>query len=132
MVISSMQTSNQNRDLQPAENKTVFSILVLQSNDKALIGQRFDFCKAIAYMGGSSTNDFFVPKDFETKKGHAVITFNDGKYFLMDEKPRGDLPGQMNTTATIFINDKPVASETLIKNGDLIKIGETLLLRFEC
>ncbi len=105
--------------------------MILQSKDKALIGQRFDFSKEITSLGSSSTNDLFSPKDFGAKKGHAVITFCNGQYFIVDEKPQGDLRGQLNNSADILVNDKPVAGKTLINHGDTIRIGTTLLLRFE-
>lgn len=131
-VITSSQASNLNRDPQPVENKAVFSLLVIQSVDKVLIGQRFDFCKGSVYLGSSSMNDFFSSKDLGTKKGHAVITFCDGNYFLIDGKPQADLAGQLNTPTDIYLNDRPVSGETLINHGDLIRLGATLLLCFEC
>ncbi|WP_378952145.1 FHA domain-containing protein [Pelosinus sp. sgz500959] len=70
-------------------------------------------------IGRSEHNEIFVDDAFVSYE-HAIINKNKQGYWLTD----------LNSTNKTYLNNQPVNIETLLKNGDLIKIG-AVTFRFE-
>jgi hypothetical protein len=66
---------------------------------------------------GRDTNNLVSIDDNKASREHAKIRFADGVYALVDL-------GSSNGT---YLNDKPVSGQIPLNNGDLIRIGDTVL-----
>lgn len=72
-------------------------------------------------LGRGAGNEFYLP-DVHASREHADITWNGGAFVLTDF-------GSSNGT---FLNDQPVTDPVILKEGDEIRIGTTVLrLRVE-
>lgn len=70
-------------------------------------------------IGRSVHNEVSIDDAFVSHE-HAIINKNKQGYWLTD----------LNSTNKTYLNNQPVTTETLLKNGDLIKIG-AVTFRFE-
>ncbi len=81
-------------------------------------GQMIDVTRTIR-IGRGRNNDIVIPDDPLVSRQHAIIEIVGGKYHLRDR-------GSTNQT---YLNKNPVPPDAsvVIRNGDTITIGRTLL-----
>jgi hypothetical protein len=131
MAISSAAMGEQLLDRSGSEFKPIFSVTILQSSDRSLVGQRFDLPKQTAHLGSSAWMDIFSPKDAGLNENHAVIETRDGQFILRRGNSTDGSPAEVVKNAPLFVNDQPVIGETTIDHGDTIRIGKTLAIRLD-
>ena len=78
------------------------------------IGQKYDIAKERLAIGRGPDNDIILV-DSEVSREHAVIEMHDGSVLIADN----------DSTNGTLVNDKDVL-ETVLANGDLIRIGSTI------
>ena len=86
-------------------------LTVLDAGDEQLRSRRFAFSSAIS-IGRGSENDIVI-EDTYVSHHHAVIEKTNNLYVIEDLK-------SVNHT---YLNDKILLKKTVLRNGDIIKIG---------
>ncbi len=86
-------------------------LTVLDAGDERLRSRRFAFSSAIS-IGRGSENDVVI-EDTYVSHHHAVIEKTNNLYVIEDLK-------SVNHT---YLNDKILLKKTVLRNGDIIKIG---------
>jgi Ca-activated chloride channel homolog len=102
-------------------------LIVLASDDPAMINQHFDITHSRTALGRKADNDIIFPKDSPVSRHHAVIEERNGGLFLEEVEDDGKLP-----TYNTFVNERDVRGEAiLLQNSDEIRLGKRVRLRFE-
>jgi len=102
-------------------------LIVLASDDPAMINQHFDITHSRTALGRKADNDIIFPKDSPVSRHHAVIEERNGGLFLEEVEDDGKLP-----TYNTFVNERDVRGEAiLLQNGDEIRLGKRVRLRFD-
>ncbi len=114
----------------PSEN-ALGILVVLQSDDPTMVGQRIEINKPTTTLGRKADNDIIFARDTPVSRRHAVIEERSGRLFLsevlaMDESGRPHRP-----TYGTFVNSQPVKEPVMLRDGDEIRLGKRLRLRFE-
>ncbi len=97
----------------PTEYKTV-SLLAVEGQD---IDSYLEFGEKNIYIGRRVNNDFILT-DTNASRVHAYITYERHRHILYDAE----------STNGTYINGKSVVLPQLLRPGDEIGIGETVLL----
>jgi pSer/pThr/pTyr-binding forkhead associated (FHA) protein/V8-like Glu-specific endopeptidase len=81
----------------------------------ALSGKTYEFTQEKITIGRGSNNDLVLDphKDLDASKDHAVVTYEDGNYFISDK----------DSTNGTYVNGKRV-ERSEISNGDEIQFGK--------
>ena len=98
---------------------------VLQSEDPTYVGKTVLLLmreKGVA-LGRSIRNEIPFPKDASVSRVHAVVRFTNGEFIL--EPPAAGMPRH-----GIFVNDEPLQGPVVLRDGDVIRLGRTVRLRF--
>lgn len=102
-------------------------LIVLASDDSAMINQHFDITHSRTALGRKADNDIIFPKDSPVSRHHAVIEERNGGLFLEEVEDDGKLP-----TYNTFVNERDVRGDAiLLQSGDEIRLGKRVRLRFE-
>jgi len=91
--------------------------LIIKTGDE--VNKSFDLIKEKIIVGRDSGSDIVID-DIEISRNHLVIT-KEGKSFQIED---------LNSTNGTFLNGKKLEKPTLLKNGDLISLGENHFLEF--
>lgn len=106
-------------------------LMVLQSDDPAVIGQRIEITQPITNIGRSADNDILFPKDSPVSRRHAVIEERSGQLILSESlSDSGDGKIKRPTFGT-FVNNKQVEDAVPLRNGDEIRLGKRVRMQFE-
>jgi pSer/pThr/pTyr-binding forkhead associated (FHA) protein len=70
-----------------------------------------------SFIGRDKACDVFIPADSFMSKKHALLRLGNEGYILED----------LDSTNGTFINGEPVHEPVLLLNGQLFKVGQTLL-----
>jgi hypothetical protein len=70
-------------------------------------------------IGRENANDLTL-KDPAVSRKHARITYQGGRYYIED----------LGSTNGTFLNDQPVRVQSPIDHGDVIRLGESILLTY--
>jgi pSer/pThr/pTyr-binding forkhead associated (FHA) protein len=107
-------------------------LIVEFSDDASMVGHRFEITKPVTSIGRSADNDINFPKDSPISRHHASIEArDDGLYISEVETPDGSGTPKLPTFGT-FLNDATLgAAAHLLHNGDVIRLGKRVLLKFE-
>jgi len=106
------------------------ALSVLQSDDPAMIGQTFAIVENATRLGRAADNEILFPKDSTVSRHHAIIENRNGQLTLSEMvSTEGDGSVKKPTFGT-YINDIPLTYPTILHNGDVIKLGKRVLLRF--
>lgn len=106
------------------------ALSVLQSDDPAMIGQTFAIVENATRLGRAADNEILFPKDSTVSRHHAIIENRNGQLTLSEMvSTEGDGSVKKPTFGT-YINDFPLTYPTILHNGDVIKLGKRVLLRF--
>lgn len=107
------------------------AITVMQSDDPTILGKRFEILEQTTRLGRAAENDLLFPKDGAVSRHHAIIENRSGQLILSEMVTvTGDGTTKPPTYGT-YINDQKVVDPTPLRNGDLIRLGKRLVLRFE-
>jgi len=106
-------------------------LMVMQSDDPAMVGQRFELVEKSTRLGRAADNDILFPKDGPVSRHHALIEERNGQLVISElVSPAAD--GTLKTpTFGTFLNEKQVSASTPIRNGDIIRIGKRVILKYE-
>ena len=106
-------------------------LMVLQSDDPAMLGQRFEITEQTTRLGRAADNDVLFPKDGPVSRHHAIIENRNGQLILSELiSDSGDGTAKSPTFGT-FVNDQKVIQPVALRNGDLIRLGKRVVLKFE-
>lgn len=108
-------------------------LTVLASDDPDMIGRSFDILNSRTTLGRKADNDIIFLKDTPVSRHHAVIEERRGGLFLREAEETDEKTGlpKLPTYGT-FVNESDIrGGETLLQNGDEIRLGKRVKLKFE-
>lgn len=108
------------------------ALMVMQSDDPAMLGQRFEITDNSTRLGRAADNEILFPKDGPVSRHHAIIENQNGQ-LVLSEMVSTSADGTSKTpTFGTFINDQQIRQPVVLRSGDLIRLGKRLVLKFEC
>jgi VWFA-related protein len=135
MVVSPPSTKNQMNEMTMdgfvLSANALGALTVLQSDDPAMIGQRFEITEDATRLGRAADNEILFPKDSPVSRHHAIIENRNGQLTLSEMVSAGGDGSVKSPTFGTYINDVRLTRPTVLQNGDQIKLGKRVLLRFE-
>ena len=105
-------------------------LIIQQSDDPALIGQRFEISKSVTSLGRKASNDIMFPKDSPVSRQHAVIEERDGQLYLSEVSAADENGQAKNPAFGTFVNDQRIDAPTMLRDGDEIRLGKRVRIRF--
>ncbi len=96
-----------------AEAQPALQLLVISGVDK---GKKFDITAELIHIGRDATNDI-VLTDTKVSSTHAKFTVEKDTIWIEDS-------GSTNGT---MVNGKKISTKTPLRNGYLVKLGNTLM-----
>lgn len=126
-------------DVSPGSDRTMDSweippdalgrLTVIGSDDATMKNQHFDITNRRTTLGRKADNDIIFPKDTPVSRHHALIEERNGGLFLTEVE---DPESSKRPTYGTFVNDREVGSQSiLLQNGDEIRLGKRVVLKFE-
>jgi class 3 adenylate cyclase len=116
----------------PSEREIFGRLEILQSQDPTRIDERMNIINPVTYLGRKVENDLSFAKDISVSRYHAIIKVRDGKLFLGEVvKTRDDTGQSYRPTCGTFINGLQVQEPVELRDGDEIRLGTSLCLRFK-
>ena len=108
-------------------------LTVSSSDDSSMLDQRFEITKRRTTLGRKADNDIIFPKDSPVSRHHATIEERSGGLFLSEVEEMDEKIGKpKRPTYGTFVNDNEVGGqEILLQNGDEIRLGKRVKLKFE-
>jgi VWFA-related protein len=108
-------------------------LTVSSSDDSSMIDQRFEITKRRTTLGRKADNDIIFPKDSPVSRHHAMIEEKGGGLFLSEVEEMDEKIGKpKRPTFGTFVNDREVdGQEILLQNGDEVRLGKRVKLKFE-
>ena len=106
-------------------------LTVLQSDDPAVIGQRFEIVEDATRLGRAGDNEILFPKDSPVSRHHAIIENRNGLLILSEMVSSSGDGSVKSPTFGTYINDIKLTHPTALQNGDQIKLGKRVIMRFE-
>jgi len=113
----------------PGEN-ALGMLIVLQSDDPAMVGQQIEIAKAMTNLGRKADNDIIFAKDSPVSRHHAVIEERGGDLFLSEVMAVEDGSPKRPAYGT-FVNGNQIEDPVLLHDGDEIRLGKRVRLRFQ-
>lgn len=108
------------------------AVTVEASDDPSMVGLRFEISTSLTTLGRSASNDINFPRDNPVSRHHAEIFEQKGKLWLREVETMDSSGAYARPKYGTFVNDIPLGSHPLeLKNGDEIRLGKRLRLRFE-
>ncbi len=114
----------------PSENALAV-LTILESDDAALKGQRIEITKSVTALGRKADNDVIFPKDSPVSRHHAVIEERNGKMYLSEVLSTDESGAGKRPAYGTFVNGRQVEEITLLNDGDEIRLGKRVRIRFE-
>lgn len=108
-------------------------LTVTGSDDPSLLGQRFEITKRRTTLGRKADNDIIFPKDSPVSRHHALIEERSGGLFLSEVEETDEKTGRpKRPTFGTFVNESDLnGQDVLLQNGDEIRLGKRVKLKFE-
>ncbi len=107
-------------------------LTVLASDDESMVNQHFDLINEHTSLGRKADNDIVFLKDSPVSRHHAVIEERNGGLFLKETMDRDDSGKDKRPVYGTYVNDDKVGDEgVLLRNGDEIRLGKRVRLKFE-
>jgi VWFA-related protein len=108
------------------------ALTVEASDDTSMIGLRFEISTSLTTLGRSASNDINFPRDNPVSRHHAEIFEKNNKLWLREVETIDSSGASAPPKYGTFLNDIPLGSNPAeLKNGDEIRLGKRLRLRFE-
>lgn len=114
----------------PSENALAV-LVILNSDDPALIHQRIEITKPVTHLGRKADNDVVFAKDSTVSRHHAVIEERNGQMFLSEVMGVDDYGRPKPPTYGTFVNGKQIQGSYALHDGDEIQLGRRVRIRFE-
>ncbi len=105
-------------------------LVILQSDDPALNGQRFEIIKSVTTLGRKASNDIMFPKDSPVSRQHAVIEERDGQLYLSEVFSADDSGQPKRPSFGTYVNDQQIEASVMLRDGDEIRLGKRVRIRF--
>lgn len=128
---SSTGTEDMTLDGFTLSENSLGTLMVLQSDDPAMMGQRFEITDDAVRLGRAADNDILFPKDGPVSRHHAIIEHRDGRLTLSEMVSISADGSPKSPTFGTYINDQKVMQPVMLRSGDLIRLGKRVVLRFE-
>lgn len=108
-------------------------LTVTASDDPSMPGQRFEITNQRTTLGRKADNDIIFPKDSPVSRHHAMIEEKNGVLFLGEVQDVDEKTGApKRPTYGTFVNENEVSGQSiLLQNGDEIRLGKRVKLKFE-
>lgn len=106
-------------------------LVVLESDDPSLRGQRMEINRSVTTLGRKSTNDIIFSKDGAVSRQHAVIEERGGTLYLSEVMAADETGRPKPPTYGTFVNDKQIEAPVALRNKDEIRLGKRVRIRFE-
>lgn len=107
-------------------------LTVLASDDESMKDQHFDLINQRTTLGRKADNDIVFLKDSPVSRHHAVIEERNGGLFLKEIMEKDDGGKDKSPTYGTYVNDDKVGNEgVLLRNGDEIRLGKRVRLKYE-
>jgi Ca-activated chloride channel family protein len=107
-------------------------LTVLASDDESMVNQHFDIISERTTLGRKADNDIVFLKDSPVSRHHAMIEVRNGGLFLMEMTEQDEKVGEKPPTYGTFVNENKIGREGVtLQNGDEIRLGKRVRLRFE-
>ncbi len=105
------------------------ALLVLEAEDKYLLGEWIAIKKISITVGRATDNDISFPKDSWVSRHHILLQLDDGNWTLSEvfSQEANQILAPANGT---FVNNEKVEKSIILHNNDLISLGGVVLLRF--
>lgn len=108
------------------------ALTVEASDDPSMIGLLFEISSSLTTLGRSASNDISFPRDNPVSRHHAEIFEKNKKLWLREVETMDSSGAYAPPKYGTFVNDTPLGSNPVeLKNGDEIRLGKRLRLRFE-
>jgi VWFA-related protein len=108
------------------------ALTVEASDDPSMIGLRFEISTSLTTLGRSASNDIAFPRDNPVSRRHGEIFEKNKKLWLREVKTMDEAGAYSAPKYGTFVNDIPLGANPVeLKNGDEIRLGKRLRLRFE-
>lgn len=114
----------------PSENALAV-LVVLQSDDAAMIHRRIEITKSTTTLGRKSDNEIAFIHDSPVSRHHAVIEERQGRLYLSEVLGLDEQGHPKRPAYGTFVNGTQVQEEVLLRDGDEIQLGKRVRLRFE-
>ena len=106
-------------------------LMVMQSDDPSMLGQRFEINDETTRLGRAADNEIMFPKDGPVSRHHAIIEHRHGQLVLSElVSPTGDGSTKAPTFGT-YVNEIKVTQPVTLRSSDLIRLGKRVVLKFE-
>lgn len=116
----------------PPEGTCLGVLVILNSDDPALLNQHIEIVNLITHLGRNTDNQIIFPKDSPVSRHHAYIEARAGQLFLGEVVAAEEHAGQPNRPVYgTFVNGEQVQEPVLLRDGDEIRLGKRLRMRFE-
>jgi len=107
-------------------------LTVLASDDESMVNQHFNIISERTTLGRKADNDIVFLKDSPVSRHHAMIEVRNGGLFLMEMTEQDEKVGEKPPTYGTFVNENKIGREGVaLQNGDEIRLGKRVRLRFE-
>jgi len=106
-------------------------LMVMQSDDPAMIGQHFEVTENSTRLGRAVDNDILFPKDGTVSRHHGILENRNTQLFLSEMVSQGADGKMKPPTFGTFVNENQVSQATPLRNGDLIRLGKRVVLKYE-
>jgi pSer/pThr/pTyr-binding forkhead associated (FHA) protein len=114
----------------PSEN-ALGVLVILQSDDPAMLHRRIEITKSVTTLGRKADNDVIFAKDSPVSRHHAVIEERSGQLFLSEVLATDESGHTKPPAYGTFINGKRVEDSTPLRDGDKIQLGKRVQIQFE-
>lgn len=122
--------TSRNSDNHRNHSGVLGTLVLLESNDPAMIGQQIEITKPTITLGRKADNDIIFPKDSTVSRHHAVIELRNEGLFLKEITSLDDKGEIQGSSFGTFVNDQKLQDSVLLKSGDQIRLGKRVSLRF--
>jgi serine/threonine-protein kinase len=92
-------------------------VVLIVAADGPMKGHKFIVRKELITVGRAENNDVSLPLDLTVSRKHALISYENGKYWIEDTNSR-------NGT---YMGEFRINKKSLLPNGTLFRVGQTIL-----
>jgi class 3 adenylate cyclase len=116
----------------PSEGTKLGTLIIQYSDDPSMINQRIEIVNPMTHLGRKTDNDICFSKDSPVSRHHAIIKARNGQLFLSEVIVGDERTGQPTRPVYgTFVNGLQVQETIQLRDGDEIKLGKRLRIRFE-
>jgi VWFA-related protein len=106
-------------------------LLILQSSDPFMVGQRFEIVKGETTLGRGAANDIILAKDGSVSRRHALLTIQANRATLREATWKNEKGSSSTPASGTFVNNARIGPEpVLLKSGDVINLGRRVQIRY--